>query len=81
VFRERYGFRGEIRATGQVLRDQLFAMARCGFDSFELQAHQSAESAHEAFSEISVVFQPAADGRMAAQAIRVGGGGAYASSP
>jgi uncharacterized protein (DUF934 family) len=72
LLRERYGFRGEIRATGQVLRDQLFAMARCGFDSFELQPHQDAEAAHRAFREISVVFQPAADGRLAARAIRAG---------
>ncbi|MDH3228947.1 MAG: DUF934 domain-containing protein [Alphaproteobacteria bacterium] len=80
LLRERHGFRGEIRATGQVLRDQLFAMARCGFDSFELQAHQDTAAAHEAFSEISVVFQPAADGRAAAQAIRAGGAGAHASA-
>ncbi len=80
LLRERHGYRGEIRATGQVLRDQLFAMARCGFDSFDLQAHQSAESAREAFSEISVVFQPAADGRTAAHAIRTGGAGAHFSA-
>lgn len=80
LLRERHGFRGEIRATGQVLRDQLFAMARCGFDSFELQAHQDADGAHQAFAEMSVVFQPAADGRLAAQAIRAGGAGAQASA-
>lgn len=80
LLREHYGFRGEIRATGQVLRDQLFAMARCGFDSFELQPHQDAEAAQKAFSEISVVFQPAADGRPAAAAIRNGGGGAHVSA-
>ena len=72
LLRERHGFRGELRATGQVLRDQLFAMARCGFDSFELQPHQDAEGAHRAFSEISVVFQPAADKRLAARMIRAG---------
>lgn len=70
LLRERYGFEGEVRATGQVLRDQLFAMARCGFDSFVLQAHQDADGAHRAFSEISVVFQPAADSRLAAVALR-----------
>ncbi len=71
LLRERYGFDGEIRATGQVLRDQLFAMARCGFDSFELAAHQDADGAHRAFREISVVFQPAADARVPAAALRV----------
>jgi uncharacterized protein (DUF934 family) len=80
LLRERHGFRGEIRATGQVLRDQLFAMARCGFDSFELQAHQEADGAHKAFNEISVVFQPAADRRIAAQAIRTAGAEAHAST-
>ena len=77
LLRERYGFRGEIRATGQVLRDQLFAMARCGFDSFELQPHQDTAAAQNAFSEISVVFQPAADGRVAAHALRVGNADAH----
>jgi len=72
LLRERYGFAGEIRATGQVLRDQLFTMARCGFDSFELQFHQDADGAHRAFTEISVVFQPAADGRLPVAALRAG---------
>lgn len=34
LLRERYGFKGEIRATGDVLRDNLFYLSRCGFDSF-----------------------------------------------
>jgi len=79
LLRERYGFKGEVRATGQVLRDQLFAMARCGFDSFALQAHQDADGAHRAFGEISVVYQPAADGRAAARAIRTEGSCAHPS--
>lgn len=80
LLRERHGYEGEIRATGQVLRDQLFAMARCGFDSFALQGHQDTEGARRAFAEISVVFQPAADGRAGAQAIRAGNAGAYGPS-
>jgi len=72
LLRERHGFDGGIRATGQVLRDQLFAMARCGFDSFALQHHQDADDAHKAFSEVSVVFQPASDGRTPAAALRGG---------
>ena len=36
LLRERYGFTGELRAVGQVLRDQLLFMNRCGFDSFEV---------------------------------------------
>jgi uncharacterized protein (DUF934 family) len=36
LLRERYGYRGEMRAVGDVLYDQLQAMARCGFDAFEI---------------------------------------------
>jgi uncharacterized protein (DUF934 family) len=36
LLRERYGFRGELRAAGNILLDQLFYLKRCGFDSFEL---------------------------------------------
>src|SRR4051794_23757854 len=36
LLRERYGFKGEIRAVGEVLRDNLFYLSRCGFDSFDL---------------------------------------------
>lgn len=63
LLRERYGFRGELRATGDVLRDQLFFMARCGIDVFEVRADKSIEDALEAFREFSVTYQPAADGR------------------
>jgi uncharacterized protein (DUF934 family) len=38
LLRERYGFRGELRAVGDVLQEQLTFMRRCGFDAFELQA-------------------------------------------
>ena len=34
LLRERYGWRGELRAVGDVLRDQLFYLTRCGFDAF-----------------------------------------------
>ena len=36
LLRERGGFRGELRAVGDVLLDQIQAMARCGFDAFEI---------------------------------------------
>lgn len=45
LLRQRHGFRGELRAVGDVLRDQLSAMARCGFDAFLLRADQSPEAA------------------------------------
>src|SRR3982751_897072 len=37
LLRERYGFEGELRATGQVLRDQFVFMSRAGFDAFEVK--------------------------------------------
>lgn len=64
LLRERHGYRGEVRATGQVLHDQLFFLARCGFDAFELPSGKNAEDARRAFREISVVYQPAADARL-----------------
>jgi uncharacterized protein (DUF934 family) len=61
--RERHGFRGELRAVGWVLRDQLFYMERCGFDAFELAPGKSLDSALEAFGEYSVTYQAGADER------------------
>jgi len=61
LLRERHGYRGELRAVGDILRDQLFFMQRCGFDAFELRPDRSLEDALEAFDEFSVTYQPAAD--------------------
>jgi uncharacterized protein (DUF934 family) len=61
LLRERFGFRGELRAVGDVLRDQLFYMERCGFDSYELKAGKDIEGALQAFSEFSVTYQGATD--------------------
>lgn len=63
LLRDRYGWRGELRATGQILQDQLFYLKRCGFDVLELMPHKSAEAALQAFREFSVVYQPASDYR------------------
>lgn len=61
LLRERYGYGGEIRATGAVSSDLVALMERCGIDSFELPA-EAAAAALDAFDEISVHYQPAADG-------------------
>jgi uncharacterized protein (DUF934 family) len=61
LLRERLGYRGEIRAVGEVLRDQLFYMARCGIDSFALKSGKDIEGALAAFQDFSVSYQPAAD--------------------
>jgi uncharacterized protein (DUF934 family) len=61
ILRERYDFQGEVRATGNVLRDQLPLLQRCGFDTFAVPERAEGEDWAAAFAEISVVMQPAAD--------------------
>lgn len=57
LLRERHGYRGELRAIGDVLRDQLYFLRRCGFDAFALRADQDAEQALRAFGDYSVSYQ------------------------
>lgn len=61
LLRERHGFRGQLRAVGNVLRDQLFYLHRVGFDAFELTEGKSLEDALSAFDDFTVWYQPAAD--------------------
>src|SRR5580692_6037929 len=60
VLREQWKFAGELRATGYVRRDQLFFMARSGFNSFEL-SDADIEGAAEALSTFSKAYQPSND--------------------
>ena len=57
LLRERYGYRGEVRAVGDVLRDQLLFMKRSGFDSFSLRDDQDPDEALAAFGELSEEYQ------------------------
>ena len=61
LLRERFGYRGELRAVGNVLRDQIFYLARCGFDAFEVDASKNAEDAIAGLDDFSVRYQTAAD--------------------
>ncbi len=61
LLRRRYGYSGEIRAVGHVLRDQIFYMHRSGFDAYETRRAGLSEVL-EALAEFSEVYQPAADG-------------------
>lgn len=61
LLRGRYGWRGELRAIGDVLQDQLFYLRRVGFDSFALRADRSIHEALRAFKDFSVTYQGAAD--------------------
>lgn len=60
LLRERYRFPGEMRAAGYVRLDQIFFLARCGFNSFELPESEL-EAAATAFSTFSAAYQPAND--------------------
>jgi uncharacterized protein (DUF934 family) len=66
LLRERLRFRGELRATGQVLRDQFLIMHRAGFDSYEVKKPADAEAFVAAIDRYSVFYQPTGDGRIPA---------------
>jgi len=57
LLRERHGYRGELRAVGEVARDHLYAMAQCGFDAFQLREGEDARSALSAFGDFSENYQ------------------------
>lgn len=61
LLRQRYDYEGELRAIGDVLRDQLFYMLRCGFDSFQLREDKDAEEALKGFEDFTIRYQAAAD--------------------
>ena len=61
LLRERYAYTGEIRAIGDVLRDQLFFMQRCGFDAYAIRADRCPTDALKSLTELSVTYQGACD--------------------
>ena len=66
LLRERFGYRRELRATGDVLRDQFQFLLRAGFDAFEVRKPADARAFTEAVACFTVVYQPSADGRLPA---------------
>lgn len=56
VLRRHHGYAGEIRAIGDVLRDQLFFMKRCGFTTFDLKDSVKLEDAQRAFTDFSATY-------------------------
>lgn len=66
LLRERFAYRGELRATGQVLRDQFVFMLRAGFDAFEVLKDADAQAFAETSQRYSVFYQPTGDGRITA---------------
>ena len=55
--RQEFGYTGEIRAVGDVLRDQLYYMNQCGFTSFALRHDQDVDSCLQAFTDFSENYQ------------------------
>ncbi|MCP4619380.1 MAG: DUF934 domain-containing protein [Bradyrhizobium sp.] len=66
LLRERHAFEGELRATGQVLRDQFVFMLRAGFDAFDVRKQADAEAFGDAARRYSVFYQPTGDGNLSA---------------
>jgi uncharacterized protein (DUF934 family) len=60
LLRERFGYRGELRAVGDVIRDNLFYLAQCGFDAFELTAAADLEAAAASLADFSESYQTTA---------------------
>jgi uncharacterized protein (DUF934 family) len=61
LLRQRYGWTGELRAVGDVLRDQMFYLARCGFDTFDLKDGESVADALSGFGDFTEAYQAAVD--------------------
>ncbi len=61
LLRERFGYQGELRAIGDVLHDQLFLMARCGFNAFALKEGKDIAKALAAFETFKTPYQAAVD--------------------
>ena len=61
LLRTRYGYKNELRAFGDVLRDQLFFLKRCGYDSYLIRADRSAEEALASLKDFSQPYQGAVD--------------------
>ena len=56
LLRDRYGYTGELRAVGDVLRDQLFALSQSGFDTFALRADRDPADALASFNDFASVY-------------------------
>jgi len=61
LLRERYGFAGELRAVGDVFKDTMFYLKRCGFDAFEVRADKDVEEAAKGLDDFDEVYQGAVD--------------------
>lgn len=58
LLRQRLGYTGELRAVGKIRADQMFFLARCGFDAFDLLDEEDVATAVAQFDRFSVAYQP-----------------------
>ncbi len=59
LLRQRYAFKGELRAIGDVLLDELALMLRCGFDSFEITNEPTLRALERGWKPpVSLYYQP-----------------------
>ena len=70
ILRTRLGFKGEIRAVGDFLLDQMNYQHRVGFDAWEVSDTFSIEQFQRALTEMTNVYQPSADGRKTIRDLR-----------
>ena len=70
LFRSRLGYRGEVRVSGHVLRDQIAFYTRVGVDAFDLSQNLSPDDVEAALTEITDVYQPSVDGRATIRDLR-----------
>lgn len=61
ILRDRFQYKGEVRAIGDVLKDQLFAMYRCGFNAFSVRADKDIENALLSLNDFTETYQGATD--------------------
>jgi len=74
LLRERYDFRGELRATGQILRDQFLFLVRAGFDVLDVAKASDVSAFESALARYSVFYQTVGEGRIPAARIRLAAG-------
>ena len=70
ILRTRLGFKGEIRAVGDFLLDQMNYQHRVGFDAWEVPDHFKIEQFQHALVEMTNVYQPSSDGRKTIRELR-----------
>jgi uncharacterized protein (DUF934 family) len=71
LLRERYGYRGELRATGQILRDQFLFLVRAGFDALDVAKASDVDAFASALARYTVFYQTAGEGRISAPRLRL----------